>query len=526
LKQRTQTATNDQQPTIDDTVYIGTYRSGGFQRIKGLLAPSQPAFMRKPLCLRSGLMKFFFTFLSVLFIVLISISTGPGCANIVPPQGGPRDTLPPVLLDANPNDSTLNFRGDRITLTFDEYVDLTEVQNNILFTPTMDEPPEVQVRLKTIVVRLRDTLDPNTTYIFNFGNAVRDFNEGNVLRNYVYTFSTGPALDSLEVTGKVVMAETGAVDTTLVVLLHRSLDDSAVRNQAPRYVTRVNSAGNFTFKNLPAGTFAIYALGDAGIARRYQSATQAFAFADSPMVVRSGTAPVTLYAYKERPPAAPPAVAAASPARGGRAATDNNRLRFTSNVVNGAQQDLLQDLVMSFEQPLRTLDSTSLSLTTDSSFQPVAYSLQLDSSRKILTIKTPWIENKLYNLITAKDFAEDSLGRKLLKSDTVSFTTRKTAEYGALTIRLKGIDSILNPVLQLVQNGAVMSSVPVQSGVYTQPLFAPGEYDLRILSDRNNNGVWDPGRFFGTRLQPELVRPVERRITVKASFANDFEIVL
>jgi hypothetical protein len=77
-----------------------------------------------------------------------------------------------------------------------------------------------------------------------------------------------------------------------------------------------------------------------------------------------------------------------------------------------------------------------------------------------------------------------------------------------------------------VQNGAVMSSVPVQSGVYTQPLFAPGEYDLRILSDRNNNGVWDPGSFFGTRLQPELVRPVERRITVKASFANDFEIVL
>jgi len=469
------------------------------------------------------------TFVLTFLVLLIAISgmiSGSGCANIVPPQGGPRDTLPPVLLDVNPPDSTLNFRGNRITFTFDEYVNLEEVQNNLLFTPTLPTTPDVQQRLKTIVVRLRDTLEPNTTYIFNFGNAIRDYNESNILKNFVYTFSTGPALDSLQLSGKVVLAETGAVDTTLTVILHRSLADSAIAKERPRYVSRLDAQGNFLFKNLPPGTFAIYALGDAGIARRYQGKNQTVAFSDSPVIVRNSMAPVELLAFKEAV-TAPASAGTPVPPRGTRpGATENNRLRYTSNITNGAQQDLLRNLVLSFEQPLRTFDSAALSLTTDSTYQPVGYSLQLDSSRKILTILTPWIEGRQYNLITKKEFAEDTLGRRLLKSDTISFNTKKATEYGSVTVRLKNVVPAQNPVLQFVQNNQVVSAVAIGSGAYSQPLFLPGDYELRLLFDSNGNGTWDPGRLFNGRRQPEVVRSLNRRITVKTGSNNDFEVTL
>src|SRR5688572_27347745 len=133
---------------------------------------------------------FLFTIV-ILLILGISVISGTGCANIVPPQGGPRDTLPPLLTRATPADSTLNFRGNRIELTFNEYIDLENPQQKVLISPTID--PNMEVRLRTLTIRLRDTLDPNTTYTINFGDALKDINEGNVARDFTYTFSTGPA---------------------------------------------------------------------------------------------------------------------------------------------------------------------------------------------------------------------------------------------------------------------------------------------------------------------------------------------
>lgn len=461
------------------------------------------------------------------FCVFIAAALGgaTGCANIIPPAGGPKDSLPPVLLSAMPADSTLNFRSDRITLTFDEYVDLQDVANNLLFTPTLPTNPEVSVKLRTITVRFRDSLDANTTYIFNFGNAIKDLNEGNQLRNFVYMFSTGPALDSLTLTGKVVMAETGKVDTTLQVLLHKNGNDSAVITDRPRYITRPDGNGNFVFKNLPAGVFEVYALGSAGTLRRYTTKTQDFAFADSPINVRPGAPPITLHAYREAPPAAAP-TASIPAVRDRRVPGVSNRLRYSTNLANSTEQDLLNQFVMTFDVPLRTVDTTKITLTKDSTFRSVPYSFVLDSTRRKITLLTNWEEAVKYNLVLDKTFATDTAGRQLLKTDTVFFNTKKRSDYGSVHIRLRGVDAALSPVLQLVQNGIVVYAAPVPAGILNLPLFLPGEYDLRLLYDRNKNGVWDPGRFFNGRIQPEIVRPIERKITVRPSFNNDFEIQL
>lgn len=457
----------------------------------------------------------FFILLAVAFFLTFSST---GCANIIPPSGGPRDSLPPKLVEATPGDSTLNFQANRINFTFDEYVDLQEVQNNLLFTPTFEINPEVSVRLKTVSVRFRDSLMPNTTYVLNFGNAIRDINESNPVRNFTYVFSTGNVLDSLTLSGRVLLAENGKTDSTLTILLHRNLDDSAVIKQRPVYVARVNSDGSFRFTNLPLDTFAIYALGDAGIVRRYQNkSTQYFAFNDAPVVAGSSDS-ILLYAYKEA--AAPGQTTTAPPARTTTTPGGAERLRFTPPA---GTVDLQSDFVLSFPVPIRNYDSTKVSLSTDTTFTTAPFTSRLDSTGTELRLRSPWREGTRYNLILDRAFAEDTLGRRLLKTDTLNFTTKKLSDYGRLNIRIRNIDTARNPVLQFVQNAQVAFSAPIRSGVYTSRLFSPGEYELRILYDENGNGKWDPGEFFGVKRQPEIVQPIRQNITIKADWDNEFE---
>ena len=157
------------------------------------------------------------------YLVFINLIGNSGCAVMVPPTGGPRDTLPPVLVDAAPAHLTKNFSGNHIVLNFNEYVDLDNVQQNLLISPVPKITPVVDRKLRTVSIKLKDTLLDNTTYFFDFGKSIKDVNEGNILKNFNYTFSTGPYIDSLELGGKVILAETGGKDSTLIVILHKNV---------------------------------------------------------------------------------------------------------------------------------------------------------------------------------------------------------------------------------------------------------------------------------------------------------------
>jgi hypothetical protein len=459
------------------------------------------------------------------FLSLFSISQQivvlPGCANIIPPQGGPKDTLPPRLIKASPPDSSRHFSANKIVFTFDEFLDrLDNIQQNLLVSPVPKNNPEVDSKFRAITVKLKDTLEPNTTYSLNFGNAIKDINEGNVLKNFTYVFTTGSSLDSLSFAGNVLLAETGKPDTTLIVMLYKNSDDSAVVKEKPRYITRLDNQGNFIFRNLPGGNFYIYALKDESGTHRYLSVKSLFAFADKPVIVSQNTEPITLYAYQE---IQTPSVLLQQPSTNKNA---DKRLKFQTNLENG-QMDLLNDFGIVFEKPLKIFDTTKIHFSSDSTFSYVAgYRINLDSTKRKITIQLSWKENKRYNVILEKDFATDSFGRKLLKSDTISFKTKKLSDYGSLRIRFKNLDLSKNPVLQFVQNNSVVRSVVLTSAEIHISVFFPGEYDLRILFDRNKNGKWDAGEFFGKHRQPEIVKPVDRHIIVKASWENEFDIAL
>lgn len=473
----------------------------------------------------------FISTITILVLLAAAMVAGSGCANIIPPQGGPRDSLAPVLLKSDPGDSTRNFRGDKITFTFDEYVEVQNISDNLLVSPLPKNPPVVDYKLRTVTLKIKDSLEANTTYSFNFGSAIRDFNEGNPYKNFTYTFSTGAYLDSLELTGSVVLAETGKVDTSMIIMLHTSADDSALIKDKPRYITRLDGKGNFHFKNLPARTFYIYALKDDGNTRRYLSNKQLFAFADAPVTTGVTKDSIKLLAWAQPSPAASnpgaAALAARNAARGANRNTPDRRLRFQTTVENGTQ-DLLENLEIRFDLPLKQFDSSKLKLFTDSSFVPVnGASFRKDSTNKKIILdlgKDGWKPNTLYQLILDKDFAEDSSGKRLLKSDTLSFTTKKQSDYGSLKLKFRGMDMSINPVVQFLINGTIVKTYPISSPELSIALIVPGEYELRILGDTNKNGTWDPGQFFGKKRQPEIVRPIERKINVKGGWQNEFEL--
>jgi hypothetical protein len=439
-----------------------------------------------------------------------------GCANIIPPTGGPRDSIPPVLIQVSPPDSTLNFTNNRIVFSFNEFVDVQNITENLIVSPTPKLNPVVDYKLRTVTVKLKDTLEPRTTYSLNFGNAIRDINEGNVLKDFTYVFSTGSRLDDKQISGNVILAESGKIDSTITVMLYRTNDDSALIKERPRYYTRVDASGRFTFRYLPEGVFYLYALKDEGGSRRYLSPSQLFAFADQPVNTADSATPVTLYAYNE--PAEEQQKTASRPAS--QKKEEDKRLKYTTN-LESRQLDLLGNLELNFAAPLRTFDSTKISFT-DSTFTPIGNNtLVMDSLKKQVSLVYNWKQDIDYKLILQKDFAEDTLGRKLLKTDTISFKTKPEAEYGSLRIRFRTLDLSRNPVLLFVQGEKVVKSVPFTSSQFYSKLFIPGDYELRILYDENRNGKWDPGAFFGKRKQPEKVLDLNRKVTVKANWDKE-----
>jgi uncharacterized protein (DUF2141 family) len=456
--------------------------------------------------------------LAVGFCYLLSIM-GSGCAQIGMPTGGPRDTIPPVLLNANPPNKTVHFDGNRITFTFDEYVHLQDLQKYLLVAPEPKIIPNITSKLKTVSIRIRDTLQTNTTYSFQFGDALQDINENNPIHNFTYVFSTGSYIDSLTFSGNVVLAETGKVDSTMLVFLYKNLDDSAVYKQKPRYVARLDSAGKFQFRYLAAGTYHLYALKDESGQKMYNNPSQLFAFADSVIHISNHVTPVELFAYVEEKNTKPTTNTAAAIKK-----NPEKTLKYTTSLSNNVQ-DLLTPLKINFQVPLKNYDSTKIHLT-DTLYHPVqTAAILIDTTFKQITVKNNWIEDTRYKLVIDKDFAIDTLGDELKKPDTLSFKTKAEREYGSLKLNFTNLQKIAHPVLQFVQNNEIVDSFKITSPTLTIKLFNPGDYELRILNDENENGTWDPGNYH-LKKQPEKVIAIPKKISIRADWDNESNVEL
>ncbi len=456
------------------------------------------------------------------FAILCFISINfSSCANIIPPGGGPRDSLPPKLLTAFPKDSSVNINPKLITLNFNEFVTLQNVNDNLIISPTIKNNPIVDYKLRTVTIKLKDSLDPNTTYSIQFGEAIKDVNEGNILNNFSYKFSTGKIIDNYSYKGRVFLAEKGKVDTTLIVILHNNTNDSAIVKERPRYYTRINGKGEFSFTNLSAGTFRVYVLPN-DFSRKYDDSTKLFAFKSENLVTSNITPYDTLYAFEafkrvER------VIKPAEPTI--KNPKEDKRLKYSADFESG-QQDLLSNLNLSFNRKLKFIDSSKIAFC-DSNYKPIkGYRVLLDTSNTKITFIYPWKELSSFRIVIAKDAISDTSGSILPKSDTIKFITKKEADYGSIKLRFTNLNLSNHPVLQVMQSDNIVESIPLTSYEIVRKLYKPGNYDLRILYDNNQNGIWDAGSFGKIKKQPEIVRLILKVFTVRGNWDNEVTISL
>ncbi|MBX2924453.1 MAG: Ig-like domain-containing protein [Chitinophagaceae bacterium] len=465
--------------------------------------------------------------LTALLVVYKMVVLTAGCAQIIPPTGGPRDSLPPVLLGAVPKDSTTGFSAKKIILAFDEYVQLEKAQEEIIVSPVPKVMPVIEARLREVSILIKDTLEENTTYSIDFGRSLKDLNEGNPFRNFTYIFSTGSYIDSGSLSGKVTLAETGKVDSTLIAMLHGNFEDSAVAKEKPRYYARLDSLGRFAFKNIAPGKYHLFALKDAGGQKMYMRGSDLFAFYDSVITVGAGAEAIrpVLFAFAEEPEEKKSGSSGrAAPSAKSNAPKKEKKLSYATNLEAG-QQDLLSDMIFTFSDSLVAFDENKFHFS-DTLFNPVSgYTLSGDTTGKVIRMQYPWQEGQEFKIILEKDIVKDSAGLELAKADTISFKTKKKADYGTLKIRTANLDTSQHIVFLFLKGDKVDKAYPVTSKELNFDLFHTGDYEIRILYDRNQNGKWDTGNYW-ERLQPEKVISTSKKYTIRANWDNEITIEL
>lgn len=203
------------------------------------------------------------------------------CASTGMPDGGPYDETPPKFVRATPEPNATNNQRKKISIEFDEFIKLDKPSEKVIISPPQKEAPEVKVSGKKVLVEFFDTLQENTTYTVDFGDAIVDNNEDNPLGNFAYAFSTGEHIDTMEVSGTVLNAQDLEPVKGIQVGLHKDLSDTAFTELPFVRISRTDSRGHFTIRGVAPGKYRIYALMDGNQNYLFDSKTEAIAWQDS-----------------------------------------------------------------------------------------------------------------------------------------------------------------------------------------------------------------------------------------------------
>lgn len=215
----------------------------------------------------------------LLFVSVVLLMNS--CANVGSPSGGIKDEIPPKVVKSKPVANKLGFDGDKIEITFDEIVVLKDLTSNFLVSPPMLENPDVSVYGDELTVEFEDTLRSNTVYTLYFGNAIVDNNEGNVLKNYSFSFSTGFEIDTMRLQGYVIDAQTLNPISGTIVGIYTDYSDSSFINQVPLRIAKTDAKGFFSINNVRPGKYIVRAITDLNNNYRFDQPGEQIAFLES-----------------------------------------------------------------------------------------------------------------------------------------------------------------------------------------------------------------------------------------------------
>ncbi|OIQ30107.1 MAG: hypothetical protein BM564_04225 [Bacteroidetes bacterium MedPE-SWsnd-G2] len=513
------------------------------------------------------------------------------CANRGTPTGGLKDEIPPEIEKTTPENYSVNFNEDEIRIYFNEYVKLKNIQKQLVISPPMDYEPEITplgTASKMVKIKIKDTLKPNTTYAFNFGQSITDNNESNPFSYYRYVFSTGSTIDSLKVSGAVLDAEKRTPEQFVSVMLYpfnETYTDSTVYKEKPMYVTNtLDSLKVFEIQNVKAGTYKLIAIKDQNNNFTYQNKTDKIGFYEKTISVPTDSL-YTIKLFKEVVDSKvmrPKQVAGEKIEFGYEGELQNMKIRmladlpenFEYRIVKNSETDSLyywykpkleldstyfvvshKSFVDTLKHRFRTIDRDTLrmkSLQTgtvafdedflvtgttplqdfddskisimDKDSTLVPFKSNFDTLQNTYALKFDKSEGNSYKLQFFPDAITDFYGKS---HDTLNYSirTKLEADYGNVRVQLQ--NAVYPVIIQLIteKGEAKYETYAEKQQYYDFRNVEAGNYNLRVLFDSNKNGVWDTGWFLKQQ-QPERVSYYPDLLDVRAGWDLIQEFIL
>jgi uncharacterized protein (DUF2141 family) len=208
------------------------------------------------------------------------------CANEIAPSGGKKDTEPPRAVLFYPQNQTVQFKYRNIKIKFNEYLENSTFSKTMI-SPPVAEKPKIRVNLKTIKIHLPEALDTNTTYSINFADDIRDLNESNPIKNFIYVFSTGSQIDTYSINGTVVDAYSAEPQENVIVMLHKEDSIDNVTKASPKYFSITDKSGNYSIRYIKPGAYALVALKDLNLNYIFDQVSEKIAFTHEKIYLNS-----------------------------------------------------------------------------------------------------------------------------------------------------------------------------------------------------------------------------------------------
>jgi len=503
------------------------------------------------------------------YILFLLVLTMASCAKRGSITGGLKDTLAPILKMSFPENFSTNFKGNEIKLTFDEYIKLKDLKKQLIISPPMKNEPLIlpTTTSKYLTIKINDTLKPNTTYSFNFGQSIEDNNEGNPYNQFKYVFSTGADIDSLKLSGNVKDAYNKDVESFVSVMLYDVNDkfkDSVVYNENPRYITNtLDSLKTFTLENLKAGKYLLVAMKDYNSNNKFNPKKDKIGFKKQFITIPNDTT-YELKLFKE---ALPFKVYKPIQASGNRLILPYDGKTKEAKITLKNGNEILPTIITKFPKkdslqvwykPLK-VDSLTIVATKDNYIGNFRFKIK---DQKKDSLKISAVQNGILNLkerfalesatpltkfdnskikITTKDsvsvdfkteynefsqqlffdFKKEPSENYTFKimpgaftdylnqsNDTLIYriTTKNLADYGNLRVNLQNVKHF--PVIVELTNekGDVLASEYSESNTKVDfNLVEPALFSLRAIYDENKNKEWDSGNYLEKRQAEEVI---------------------
>ena len=335
-----------------------------------------------------------------LIYVFLSLIVVIGCAKRGSPSGGPQDSIPPVLVNASPKLNSINFDSEEIRLTFDEWIKLDKVQDQLIISPPL-EKSSYEIKpltgvTKKVFLKFLDSLSPETTYTVNFGNSIKDNNENNPLTFFSYTFSTGETIDSLHIRGNTKDAFSKDSDDFISLQLYRvdSLyKDSIVFQDKPTYISNTLDSTNYKFQNLKEGQYLLIALKDNNSDYLFNPLNDKIGFIDS-LITLPRDSIIDLKLFKEEVNIVwdkPHFINSEKIGFGFYGKLDTKKIKIESNIPDSVNYAFIKD---------KETDTLNLWLSKNS-FDSLNFSLIQSDTTKLTTVK---FDRKKDSLIDSLSF--------------------------------------------------------------------------------------------------------------------------